>query len=325
LKRNILGRTGLEVTELSLGTLILGRLQANLPIGDGAKPVTRAAELGLNLIDTAAVYGSQLHVREGLKGFPGEILISTKSHGRTREAVGKDFETSLKELGRDSIDIYQLHLVNNPQEMEERRDVLNFLVELKRQKRIRAIGASVHRVEGARAVVAEKDIDILFPVLNAQGLGIIDGTIGEMSDVCRRAKARGMGIMAMKPLGGGHLRKSPRESFDYLRGLGFIDTICVGMKTAAEVDMNVLTIEGRPVPAEILTQVETTERRLIIYDRCRGCGLCVEECAQRALSVDLTKAAPDKGKKGQAVVDNQVCILCGYCAEVCPELALRVV
>jgi aryl-alcohol dehydrogenase-like predicted oxidoreductase len=224
LKKNVLGRTGLEVTELSLGTLILGRIQANLSIEDGAKPVARAMELGINLIDTAASYGSQPHVREGLKGFLEEVLITTKSHGRTRETVQKDFETSLKELGRDYIDIYQLHLVNNAKEMEERRDVVKFLLELKQQKLIRAIGASVHRVEGAKAVAAEKDIDILFPVLNSHGLGIIDGTIDEMIAVCRQAKERGMGIMAMKPLGGGHLRKSPRESFDFLRGLGFVSS-----------------------------------------------------------------------------------------------------
>jgi predicted aldo/keto reductase-like oxidoreductase len=325
LKKNALGRTGLEVTELSLGTLIFGRIQANLSVEEGAKAVSKALELGINFIDTAASYGSQLHVREGLKGYPGEIFISTKSHGRTREAVRKDFETSLKELGRDHIDLYQMHLVNSTKEMEERRDVLQFLLELKQKGLIRAIGASVHRVEGARAVVAEEDIDVLFPVMNSNGLGIIDGTIDEMISVCRQAKERGMGIIAMKPLGGGHLRKAVRESFEFLQRLGIVDTICVGMKNPAEVEMNLLSIEGRQIPVELLKRIETTTRVLRIYERCIGCGSCVEECAQAALSIDLSKADASKKKKGQAVVDNTRCILCGYCAEACPEFALRVI
>ncbi len=325
MKKNALGRTGLEVTELSLGTLILGKIQANLSVEEGAKAVAKAVELGINFIDTAASYGSQSHVREGLKGFLNEILISTKTHGRTREAVRKDFETSLKELGRDYIDVYQLHLVNSVKEMEERRDVLHLLLEFKKAGLIRAIGASVHRVEGARAVIAEKDIDVLFPVMNSNGLGIIDGTIDDMIAVCRQAKERGMGIMAMKPLGGGHLRKATRESFEFLQRLGLVDTICVGMKTSAEVEMNVRTMERQPVPQEVLKQIETARRTLKIYDKCIGCGSCVKECAQGALSLDLSKADASKGKKGQAVVDSSRCILCGYCAEECPQFSLRVI
>ena len=325
MKRNVLGQTGMEVTELSLGTLIFGRIQANLSVEEGAKAVVKALELGINFIDTAASYGSQVHVGEGLKGFHGKIMISTKSHGRTREAVRKDFETSLKELGRDYIDVYQMHLVNSAKEMEERRDVLHFLLELRQKGLIRAIGASVHRVEGARAVVAEKDIDVLFPVLNSNGLGIIDGTIEEMIAVCRQAKERGKGIMAMKPLGGGHLRKETRKSFEFLQRLGIVDTICVGMKNPAEVEMNILSIEGRQVPQELLKKIETTQRILKIYEKCIGCGTRIEECAQKALSLDLTKVDAAKKKKGQAVVDNSRCILCGYCAEACPEFALRVV
>ncbi len=325
MKKNALGRTGLEVTELSMGTLILGRIQANLSVEDGARAVAKAVELGVNFIDTAAAYGTQNHVREGVKGFRKEVLISTKTHGRTREAVRKDLDNSLKELGRDYIDVYQLHLVNSVKEMEERRDVLHFLLELKKAGLIRAIGASVHRVEGAKAVMAEKDIDILFPVLNSNGLGIIDGTIDDMIAVCRQAKERGMGIMAMKPLGGGHLRKSTRESFEFLQQLGIVDTICVGMKNPAEVEMNVLTIEGRQIPPRVFKQIETTQRILKIYDKCIGCGSCVKECAQGALSLDLSKADASKKKKGQAVVDQSLCILCGYCAEECPEFALRVI
>jgi NAD-dependent dihydropyrimidine dehydrogenase PreA subunit len=51
----------------------------------------------------------------------------------------------------------------------------------------------------------------------------------------------------------------------------------------------------------------------------------VEACAQGALSVDFSQADPSKGKKGHAVVDKDKCVLCGYCAEACPEFVIRVV
>ena len=180
-------------------------------------------------------------------------------------------------------------------------------------------------MEGAKAVLAEQDIDILFAVLNSRGLGIRDGSMGEMLEVCRRANARGMSILAMKPLAGGHLRKSPKEAFDFLRNLGMVDSICVGMKSPAEVEMNVSLFEGRTISRETLSQIETIPRHLRINKSCTGCGACIEACVQGVLSVDFSKADKSKGKEGQATVDNDKCILCGYCAEACPQFAIRVV
>ena len=56
LKKSRLGRTGIEVTELCFGTLILGHLQADLTPEDGAKAVRKGLERGINFIDTAKGY-----------------------------------------------------------------------------------------------------------------------------------------------------------------------------------------------------------------------------------------------------------------------------
>jgi len=158
-------------------------------------------------------------------------------------------------LNREYIDIYHLHQVHGAQDLADRRPVIDFLLELKEQGLVRAIGASVHKVEAARAVVAESDIDVLGPMLNSHGLGIIDGSIDDMVEVCSQVDTRGMGI----------------------------------------------------------------------YARCGGCEACVETCAQEALYLDRSQADESKGKKGQSVVNMDKCILCGYCAEVCPKFLIRVI
>jgi aryl-alcohol dehydrogenase-like predicted oxidoreductase len=325
MKQNLLGKTGIRVSELSLGTLTFSKNQGALTVDDGARIVKKAFDCGITFFDTAASYGSQPHVREGLRGIGDKAIISTKSHGKTREVVEKEFETSLKELDREYIDVYQFHQVHDASDLAARRGALDFLLECKKQGRVRAIGSSVHTVEAARAVVAEPDIDVLFPILNFRGLGIRDGSVDDMIEVCRQANARGMGVMAMKPLGGGNLRKTPKEAFTFTRQLGIVDSICVGMKSPAEVEMNVRLMEGRTVPKKILAQVETVPRRLRINRFCKGCGACVEACAEEALSVDFSQADPSKGKKGHAVVDKDKCVLCAYCAEACPDFCIRVV
>jgi aryl-alcohol dehydrogenase-like predicted oxidoreductase/ferredoxin len=325
MKKNALGNTGIEVSELSLGTLTFGKSQGNLTVEDGGLVVKKALDLGINFFDSGRSYGTEGHLREGLRGAGDKAVIASKTHARTRDLAQRDFETSFKELDRDYIDIYLLHLIHGTQDLADRRGVLDFILELKEQGLIKAIGGSVHKVEGARAVVAEGDIDVVFPVLNSHGLGIIDGSIDDMVEVCRRAEAREMGIYAMKPLAGGHLRKSPKEPFDYLRNLGFVDSICVGMKSPAEVDMNVSILEGREVSKETLSQIETVPRTLKILGRCVGCGACVEACAQEALHLDRSQADESKGKKGQSVFDRNKCILCGYCGEACPEFLIRVI
>lgn len=325
MKQNSLGNTGIRVSELSLGTLPFSKNQAALTVEDGARIVKKAFDSGITFFDTAASYGSQAHVREGLRGVGDKATISTKTHGKTKESVQKEFETSLRELDREYIDVYQFHLIEDAADLAARREALDFLVECKKRGLVRAIGASVHKVAAARAVAAEPDIDVLFPILNFRGFGIMDGSVDDMIDVCRQADARGMGIMAMKPLGGGNLRKSPKEAFKFLRRLGLVDSTCVGMRSPAEIEMNVLLFEGRSVPKKIVAQLETVPRRLRINVFCRGCGSCIETCAQGALSVDHSQADPSKDKKGHAVVDSSKCVLCSYCAEACPQFAIRVI
>lgn len=82
LNRRILGKSGIEVTELCFGTLVLGHLQADLPPEEGAKAVRRALEQGANFIDTAKGYKTYEHTRLGMEGFR-DVVIASKSPVKT--------------------------------------------------------------------------------------------------------------------------------------------------------------------------------------------------------------------------------------------------
>ena len=244
MKRNVLGRTGLEVSELSFGAMTIGKIQAGMTPEEGAPAIQKAFELGINFFDTAQAYGTQKHLGFALGRSVDDVVIATKSRHKSREQVALALEEALTELGRQYIDIFHMHLVDDAADLASRREVLDFLLEQKAKGIIRAVGASTHSVAGAGAVAGEPDIDVLFPLVNSRGLGIVDGSVEDVIEVCRQAKAGGKGLYVMKPLAGGHLRQEPGEAFEFIRKLGLFESVCTGMKSPAEVEMNAALFEG---------------------------------------------------------------------------------
>jgi predicted aldo/keto reductase-like oxidoreductase len=242
------------------------------------------------------------------------VIIASKSHAASYNQLQADVHECLRELNRSYIDIFHLHLVT-AENLSQRQGALECLVKMKKQGLVRAIGGSTHTVAGVKAINKESNFDVVFPVLNRKGLGIIDGTLDEMLLVLEESKQLGKFVYAMKPIGGGHLAAEAVESFNYLRQLPVCDAVAAGMKDEAEVEMNVAIFEDRPIPEGMQKRVGAVKRRLIVYDRCIQCGMCIDECDQKALSMGEKKVQVDQSK----------CILCGYCAAVCPEYVIRVI
>ena len=318
MKKNILGNTGVEVTELCFGTLILGALQANLTPLEGAKAIKKAFEQGVNFIDTAKGYKTYEHTRLGIDGFK-DVIISSKSPVKTYEEMKTDVETCLKELGRDVIDIFHLHLIRSAEDMHEREGALEALINLRSEGKIRKIGLSSHGVQGTKCALDYREIDIVFPIMNIKGLGITDGTQQEMIEVIKELKKTGKGIYAMKPLGGGHLIDQIPSAINYLRELSLFDSIAVGLKDPEEVEIMTGVFENDKNAIEHALKIgkeKMKKKKLIIYDFiCQKCGVCIDNCAQGALTLGDRCAE----------VNSDLCILCGYCAATCPKFALRVI
>ncbi|MGB9859022.1 MAG: aldo/keto reductase [Moorellaceae bacterium] len=310
-----LGNTGLRVSRLCFGTLTLGPLQARMEVKAGAAVIRKALELGINFIDTAESYGTYPYVREALRGWQGAVVIATKSYAYTALNMAASLEKARRELERDVIDIFLLHEQESEWTIKGHREALDYLLEAKAKGRVRAVGISTHAVAGVLAAAKLSEIDVIHPLINLQGIGILDGSREEMVGAIRRAGEAGKGIYAMKALGGGHLIWRAREALEFVLQLPFVHSVAVGMQSEAEVIINTAWCRGEEPPEEILGLVGRKSRCLHIEQWCSGCGSCARRCPQGALRIE----------NGRALVDASRCVLCGYCATVCRDFCLKVI
>src|SRR6187551_243439 len=152
-----LGRSGLRVSALTLGTMTFGgggnfAKVGNTGVEGARRQVDMALDAGVNLIDTADVYStgvSEEIVGEAIKGRRDDVLLATKARmrmgegsndaGLSRHHLIRACEASLRRLGTDHIDLYQVHEWDGQTPLEETLDALDSLV---RSGKVRYIGAS---------------------------------------------------------------------------------------------------------------------------------------------------------------------------------------
>jgi 1-deoxyxylulose-5-phosphate synthase len=147
----LLGRTGVRVSPLCLGTLNLG---GPTPEAESIRLVHAALDAGLNFLDTADTYHggeSERVVGKALAGRRDQVVLATKVHGRTgsgpndagnsRLHVLRACDASLGRLGTDYIDLYQVHRPSPEIPVEE---TLGALTDLVRAGKVRYIGCSTH-------------------------------------------------------------------------------------------------------------------------------------------------------------------------------------
>lgn len=316
LPRTTLGSTGIEVTRLGFGALPIGPVQADVPVEKAARVIRCALERGVTFIDTAHGYKTYEHIRRAKEGWTGPLVIATKTPASTYEEAEEHISFALSELDVEALDIVLLHAHRLGESVfEERAAAHACLRDYKARGLVRAVGISTHRVGVARAAAERDDVDVIHPLINMAGLGVLGGTVDEMAAAIRAAAGRGKGVYAMKALGGGHLVAKREEAFRYVLGLPGVDAVAVGMVSEAEVDMNCRIFSGESVPASEQEATFKTKRLKVVPQYCKGCGACVEACPSGALSL----------VDGKSTVNADVCILCGYCSPVCPEFAIRVI
>lgn len=312
---NILGSTNLKVSKLCFGGLTIGPLQANLSPEEGGKVIAYAMEEGVNFIDTADLYDSYTHIQKAMEYSNKELIISTKSYDYERIGAEKSFHKALNILNRDYIDIFMLHEQESIYTIKGHWEAFEYFLQEKKKGNIRAVGLSTHRVEVVKAAADIQEIDIIHPIININGVGIGDGNRQDMENAIRYAKSKGKGIYGMKPLGGGNLLNNKDKCFEYVLSLDCLDSIAVGMQSIEEVIYNVSTFKGKDIPNNIKEKLDKKQRKLLVDFWCEGCGNCERNCTHQAIKVN----------NGKAVVNNDRCVLCGYCGAYCPQFCLKII
>lgn len=246
-----LGRTGIHVSLLGLGTVKLGRNQQvkyprpfDLPDDAAARRLLDcAAELGVNLLDTAPAYGaSEARLGALLEGRRQDWVLCTKvgeefEAGRSwfdfsADHVYRSVTRSLERLRTDYLDVVLIHSDGNDLDILERYGALDALMSFKDSGTVRAVGMS-HKTEAGGRRALERGCDVIMATLNA-------GDDRE-SDLIREAGERRCGVLVKKALASGYANA---DSLRFAAAHAGVSSVVVGTIDPSHLRSNAAAVEG---------------------------------------------------------------------------------
>lgn len=317
MKYTVLGKTGLKISSLGFGGIPIQRIDA-----EGTRSLfDTLEEYGINYIDTARGYTvSEEYIGYAIKGRREKFILATKSMARTKSAMAADIELSLKNLGTDHIDLYQVHNAS-PEQLKtvmSEGGALEALLEAKAAGKIDHIGLTSHSVDTFKLAL---DLDwvetFMFPY------NLVESDIEPLIEKCSE---KNIAFIAMKPLAGGAIDNASL-ALRYVTSNPSLTVVIPGMYSSDEVKMNCAAVEN----TSPLTQEEKDEiikiRSELGNNFCRRCGYCAP-CTvginiPNVFLFDgyLTRYGLDEWAKSRYAsldVKASACIECGKCESRCP-------
>ena len=191
-----LGRTGVMIPEVGLGTW---------KYRGGPEPLRRGLELGANLIDTAEMYRTEDAVGAAIRGVRDRVFVATKVLGSNLryDQVLRAAEKSLRLLGNDVIDLYQIHWPSHSVPIAETMRAMEELVERGMVRYIGVSNFSVAQMQEAQAAMSNNAIVCNQVLYNLKRRGI-------ERDLIPYCEEQGVTVMAYTPLADGSLAMRPR-------------------------------------------------------------------------------------------------------------------
>ena len=213
LAQRVLGRTGVSVTTMTLGTAPCG-LCPKIPPAEIAKIVTAAVDLGINAIDTAPAYvKSEEAIGMALGARRKDIFLSSKVLADTVEEAQASLDKSFQLLKTDWIDLVYYHSVgdHDVEQAIQPGGVFDWLLKQKKAGRFRFVGISGHhRPQRFVPLLETGEVDVLLTLVN-----FVDRyTYGFEDKVLPVARKHNVGIVAMKVFGGARKSSGSYENPD---------------------------------------------------------------------------------------------------------------
>ena len=343
-----LGRTGLEVSEIGFGSAS----------SDEPELVRHALDRGVTLFDTAESYRfgwSEEAMGKGLRGVRDRVVLSSKTKagaGDTQADMMAALEGSLRRLQTDYLDIYFNHAVNDVARMRN-QEWWAFTERAKTQGKIRFRGMSGHGSRLAECLDLAIEQDLVDVVLVAYSFGQDPDFVArlrhtfhfvalqpELPRLLDKAKAKNVGVIAMKTLMGARLndmRPYEREGYTFAQAAfrwvlssPRVDALLISMTSIGLIDEYVAASGGPELRGEHL-QLLDRYAHLQHARYCRpGCNFCADACPEqvqigevlrtRMYDVDYGDPAlafEDYAKLG---VGASACLTCAHqaCLGSCP-------
>lgn len=312
-----LGKTGLKISRMGLGGIPIQRID----VPKTRELLREMVRNKINYIDTARGYTvSEAFLGEAMEGMRDSFILATKSMSRTKEAMAKDIEISLKNLRTDYIDLYQVHNPNLEQleQIIGENGALEALLEAKEEGKIGHLGLTAHSLE-----VFEKALEldwvetIMFPYNIVENQG---------EELIRRCHDKNIGFIDMKPMAGGAI-ENPVLALRYLMNNPYVTLVIPGMADVEELHENIracsdstsLSSEEKEECSKIINQLGT--------QFCRRCNYCAPCTAGISIpNIFLFEGYLDRYHLGNWARDRYAtlevkassCIECGECEERCP-------
>ena len=260
----ILGKTGLKISRLGFGGIPIQKIDA-----EGAKKlIGDLIKAGVNFIDTARGYTvSEEYLGFALQGVRDRFVVATKSMARTKEAMAKDIDISLKSLRTDYIDLYQIH---NPsakdlEQVTAPDGALEALFEAKSSGKIGHIGITLHSIDLFRQAIELPWVEtVMFPynIVETQG-----------EELIAQCAKKNIGFICMKPLAGGAIEDAV-TALRFVVSNPDVTAVIPGMADSAEIAQNTSTVsDSTPLSAEEQNKIADI-KELLGTNFCRRCNYC---------------------------------------------------